>query len=136
MRKYLIAGCLSLSVLSVMAQQKEGKVSYQRTNVFEARFNINGEENVMPQTRKDNFELTFSATESLWKAAENPEDNNIQSNDGGGMQIRMFATGGDDVLFTNFESGKKVEKREMFDKSFIVDDSIRALKWKMTSETK
>lgn len=136
MRKYLIAGCLCLTILSVKAQLKEGKVSYQRTSIFEARFNINGQENVMPQTRKDNFELTFYATKSLWKAAENADDNNIQTSDNGGMQIRMIAAGSDDVLFTDFETGKKTEKREMFDKTFIIDDSIRALKWKMTGETK
>ena len=136
MRKYMIAGSLCLSILSVNAQVKEGKVSYQRTSSFQAHLNINGEDNILPQVRKDNFELLFSSTQSLWKAAEENDDNNIQTSDNGGMQIRMFSAGGDDVLYTNFESGKKTEKREMFDKTFIIDDSVRALKWKMTGETK
>lgn len=135
MRKYLIAGGLCLTILSVNAQLKEGKVNYQRTSNFQAHININGEDNVMPQTRKDNFELIFTSGHSLWKAAEENDDN-IQTSDNGGMQIRMFAAGGNDVLYTNFETGKKTEKRELFDKTFIIDDSIRALKWKMTGETK
>src|SRR5258705_5017911 len=52
------------------------------------------------------------------------------------MQMRMFSAGGDEILFTNFKTGKKTEKRELFDKTFIIDDSIRALKWKMTGETR
>jgi len=135
MRKYLIAVGLCLTILSVNAQLKEGKVSYQRTSSFQAHININGEDNMIPQTRKDNFELIFTSVQSLWKAAEENDDN-IQTNDNGGMQIRMFAAGGNDVLYTNFETGKKTEKRELFDKTFIIDDSIRALKWKMTGETK
>ena len=48
----------------------------------------------------------------------------------------MVVAGSNDVLFTNFETGKKVEKRELLDKTFIVDDSISKFKWKMTGETK
>jgi GLPGLI family protein len=48
----------------------------------------------------------------------------------------MVVAGSDDVLYTNFETSKRVELREMFDKKFLIDDSIRPLKWKMTGETK
>jgi GLPGLI family protein len=44
--------------------------------------------------------------------------------------------GNDDVLYNNFDTKKKVEKREMFDRTFIIDDSISTLKWKVTGETK
>jgi GLPGLI family protein len=52
------------------------------------------------------------------------------------MQIQMVVAGSDDVLFSNFDAAKRVELRVLFDKKFIVDDSIRPLKWKMTEETK
>jgi GLPGLI family protein len=48
----------------------------------------------------------------------------------------MMVAGSNDVLYTNMETGKRVEKRELFDKTFIVDDTIAKLKWKMTGETK
>lgn len=117
------------------AQQKEGKVTYERVSNLEARFNINGVEQVMPQTRKENFELNFANGQSLWKAIEqdNPEDTHGGE---GGVQIRMIVAGSNDVLHTNLDTKKKTEKRELFDKTFIIDDSIKALKWKMTGETK
>ena len=135
MKKILITCGLVLSIGLVQAQQKEGTVNYERVSQMRARFNINGVENDMPQTRKDNFELIFGNNKSLWKALEQDDDNDHSGNTEG-VQIRMIVAGSNDVLFNNFETGKKVEKRELFDKMFIVDDSIRSLKWKMTGETK
>src|SRR5205814_3041377 len=89
----------------------------------------------IPKTRTDKFELVFGNNQSLWKQAE--QDNQDDGNpDGGGMQMRVVVAGSDDVLYTNFDEGKSVELRELFDKKFIVDDSIRPLKWKMSEETK
>ncbi len=139
MKIILIAACAFLSVSLVQAQQKQGVVLYERTSQIQIRFSDDhgGLEQQMPKTRTDKFELTFGNNQSLWKSAE--DDNgttDVSGGDGGGMQIRMVVAGNDDVLYNNFETGKKVEKRELFDKSFIIDDSIRSLKWKMTGETK
>lgn len=135
MKKIWMTAGLVFSLCQLLAQQKQGIVNYERVSQMRARFNINGVENDMPQTRKDNFELTFGNNSSLWKAAEQENDDD-HTVGGEGMQIRMVVAGNNDVLYNNFETGKKVEKRELFDKIFIVDDSIRSLKWKMTGETK
>lgn len=137
MKKILIAGCALLSATLVQAQQKEGKVVYERISQLQIRISGMNEEmqNSLPRTRKDNFELTFGNNQSLWKQAEKEMEDDA-SFSGGGMQIRMIGGGADDVLYNNFETGKRVEQRDMFDKKFIIDDSIRSLKWKMTSETK
>jgi GLPGLI family protein len=135
MKKIWITAGFVITLTQLQAQQKQGTVTYERVSQMRARFNINGVENEMPQTRKDNFELTFGNNTSLWKAVEQDNDDDHPTATEG-MQIRMVVAGSNDVLFNNFETGKKVEKRELFDKIFIVDDSIRSLKWKMTGETK
>jgi len=134
MKKIIIAGCLLCAAGIVQAQQKEGKVVYKRVSQMVARFNINGVDQEMPKTREDNFELIFGSGKSLWRTIEKDEDNDAGGGDG--MQIRMIVAGSNDVLFTNFENGKRTEKREFMDKTFIVDDSIGKFKWKMTGETK
>ncbi len=134
MKKIMMAGCLLFTAGIVQAQQKEGKVVYERVSQMVARFNINGVDQEMPQTRKDNFELLFGSGKSLWRAVEKEEDNDEISGDG--VHVRMIVAGNNDVLFTNFENGKRVEKKEFMEKIFIVDDSIGKLKWKMTGETK
>jgi GLPGLI family protein len=137
MKKYLLAaGGILFAALSVQAQQKQGVVIYDRTSQLQFNFQGgDGMEQQMPKTRTDKFELTFGNNQSLWKQAEQGNDDE-PSFGGEGMQIRMVVAGSNDVLYTNFETGKRVEKREMFDKSFVIDDSIAKLKWKMTGETK
>lgn len=137
MKKCFLTAVAVYSFCAVtLAQQKEGKVTYERVDKMEAHLNINGQEQILPQTRKSNFELHFANNQSLWKAAEQDNDEGMTHTEEGGMQIRMFVAGSNDVLFTNIETGKKTEKKEVLDKTFIVDDSIHPLKWKMTGETK
>lgn len=136
MKYFFTISAMLVIVQAGMAQQKEGKVTYERVSNLEARFNINGVEQVMPQTRKENFELSFANGQTLWKAVEQDNQEDAGVSDNGGVQIRMVVAGANDVLYTNLETKKKTEKRELFDKSFIIDDTIKSLKWKMSGETK
>jgi GLPGLI family protein len=131
----IISACVALVT---SAQQKEGKVIYERTAQMTARSMVmNGVDMAahIPKSRTDKFELTFGNNQSIWKHVE--EDNAQEDmSGGGGMQIRMSMAGANDVVFHDFSNAKKVEQREMFDKKFIVSDSIRKLSWKITGETK
>ncbi len=139
MKRIVTIGCALLALFSAKAQQKEGKVVYERTVQMQISFAGMNEEmqRMIPKSRTDRFDLTFGNNQSLWRQAEveNADDGTFAS-EGGGMQVRTVMAGSNDVLFTNFETGKRVEKRELFDKTFIVDDSVKALKWKMTGESK
>ena len=116
------------------AQQKEGKVIYQRTAQITARVMGNDQlSQMMPKSRTDKFELTFGNNQSLWKHVD--EDDNNDDMSGNGMQIRMVAPGQNDIVFHDFNIAKKVEQRDMMEKKFIVTDSIRKLNWKLTGET-
>jgi len=140
MKKSLLAGCILLSGLYAGAQQKEGKIVYERTVQIQIRINgdqMNDElQNMLPKTRKDNFELTFANNQSLWKQGEKEVEDDNTSFGGGGMRINMIGGGNDDVLYNNFDTKTKTEQRDLFDKKFIIDDSIRPLKWKMGTEAK
>lgn len=138
MKKYLLAGIGMIAMLSGLAQAKEGKVIYDRISKMQFSFAgmPGGMEQQMPTTRTDKYELTYGNNQSLWKQAEkeNEDDGSFQTE--GGAHIQMVVAGSNDVLFTNLETGKKVESREVMDKNFIVDDTISKLKWKMAGETK
>jgi len=88
---------------------------------------------MLPRTRTDKFELAFGNNQSIWKHVD--EDNDNDDFGGNGMQIRMVGPGQNDILYYDFTNSKKVEQREMFDKNFIVEDSIHKLNWKLTGET-
>ena len=134
------AASFLLATLAITAQQTQGKVIFERTSQLQFSFAgmPGGMEQQMPKTRVDKFELSFGNNQSLWKQAEkeNGDDDGTFTSSNGGAQIRMVVAGSDDVLYNNFDTKKKIEKRELFDKTFIIDDSISTLKWKMTGETK
>jgi GLPGLI family protein len=134
MRK-LFPFCVTLLlVIHVTAQQKEGTVIYERTVQVQVHINDNDEvAQMLPKTRTDKFELTFGNNQSVWKHVD--EDNDDDEFGGNGMQIRMVGPGQNDITFTDFANVRKIEQREMFDKKFIVEDSVRKLSWKITGET-
>jgi GLPGLI family protein len=135
MRNILSAFICLLLVNALEAQQKEGTVVYERVMQMQIRIDDNDHmEQMMPKSRTDKFELNFGNNQSLWKHVD--EDNSADEMNNGGMQIRMIGPGQDDITFCNFDAGRKIEQRSMFDKKFIVADSIRKLNWKITGDTK
>jgi GLPGLI family protein len=139
--KYLpiAAGLLILSSVAT-AQMKQGTIAYERTSQMQMQFHAAGMEGMqqnIPQTRTDKFELVFANNQSIWRSAVTGDDDaNTFSSDGGGMRINMVFAGSNDVVYHNFDNAQRVEKRELMDKNFLVADSIRPLKWKMTGESK
>jgi GLPGLI family protein len=139
MKKQLMTGlAFVLTILSLNAQQKQGTVIYDRTVKLQISFSgmPAGMEQQMPTSRTDKYELVFGNNQSIWKQAEQEDHDDGMNMGGDGMQIRMVVAGSNDVLYNNFDNNRRVEKREMFDKTFIIEDSISKLKWKMTAESK
>lgn len=138
MKKLLITSIALFASALTFGQQKEGTVTYERTTQIQIRFaGANDEmQRMIPKSRTDKFELRFANNQSLWKMA--PQDNNNDDNSfgGDGVRINMVVAGADDVMYCNFDAAKTVEQKEVFDKKFIVEDSIRPMKWKLSDETK
>lgn len=152
MKKILLPICIAFSLTSVaqttdgkaaiapQVQLKEGKVVYER--VIQMQINIQGmDESIarqLPRTRTDNFELLFGNNKSLWKQLPNvQEEANTFSSGGGTIMIRGGMMGGaDDVTYSDFETGKRVDQRELDSKNYLVDDEIQKLSWKLTEDTK
>ena len=130
---------LTLLILSIsyscISQQKEGRVVYERVSQIQLAINDgNHIEQNLPQSRTDKFELLFANNQTLWHASD--EETPPEEGPGGGVQIRMIGGGSDDISFYDLTSGTSTEQREMFDKKFIISDSIRKLAWKLSGETK
>lgn len=111
---------------------KEGKVVYERTMQMR-RLAGNEAENMLPRTRKDNYELLFGNNQSLYQVIP------AADGDGGtmtapGVVIRM--AGMNDVIYYNFATGKRIDEREMFNREFLIEDTVEKLDWKISDETK
>lgn len=129
--------CL-LTFFAFLSAAQDGRVVYERSSQMQIRVNdgSQGIENSLPRTRIDRLELLFSNGQTLWRALEREEEQDQVTAGDGGMQVRMVVAGSDDVLYTDLNKGIRVEKREFLDRKFIIDDSVRNLKWKMTGETR
>jgi len=139
MKKFLLTSCAICLGMLCFAQVTKGKVTYERVSQIQVQFAgmPDGLAQQMPKSRTDKFELSFANNQTLWKQAEseNTEDPSVVS-DGGGMQMHIMVAGSDDVLFSDLNNKTRVEKRELMDRQFIIDDSLRTFKWKMGEETK
>jgi GLPGLI family protein len=137
MKKYWMTGFALSMLMTLRAQQQEGKIVYERTSQLQisiAGMDENAARNI-PQTRTDKMEVIFGKNQSLRRAVvdETPEPTNFES---GGIMIRTFAAGAEDITYHNYSEKKHIDQREFGGKKYIVADSIRSLEWKLTGETK
>ena len=133
--KVLLIACMAVQSLS--AQVKEGTVMYEER--IDAHRRIPKEDEQMkamiPQFRTNLYELLFADNKSLYKAVEEDPDLSEQPQGGGGIVMRFG--GANNIYFKDFSTQTAVEKRDLMDKEFIVEDSIRNITWKLIDgETK
>jgi hypothetical protein len=115
--KRILFPCLGLLLAgSLSAQQKEGKVIYERAVQLQMTMAMQGgEPQTTTTTRTNKFELNFANNQMSWKQMEEE----IQAEEGGGgMVIRNFGNSPDDITFCDFSQSKRVEQRDFMDKQF------------------
>ena len=136
MNRIIFSVILFVAALPSEAQQKEGKVIYQRTVQLQIRMAAgDAPEQDIARTRTDKFELNFANDQMAYRQMEEDIQDEAFST-GGGVMIRTMGGGVDDVTFCDFRNARKVESREFFDKKFLIIDSIRRENWKLGEETK
>jgi GLPGLI family protein len=117
------------------ASSKEGKVVFERTMQMRLPQGMSPEAAAhFPPSRTETFELLFGADQSLWRSLPKAEADQTSFSSGGTSMFRTMSS--NDETYFNFTTGKRLDKREMFDKAFLVEDSVKKLSWKLTGEAK
>ncbi|MBI1781787.1 MAG: GLPGLI family protein [Sphingobacteriales bacterium] len=119
----------------VAAQVKEGKITYEEKIDMYRRIPKENEQMraMMPQFRTTKYELLFADNKSVYQKQE--EETDLSEQPQGGMIIRFG--GADNIYFKDFNSNKSIEKRDLMEKEFIVEDTIHNIGWKLVDgETK
>ncbi len=125
-----------LTFATIQAQQKEGKIIYQRTVQRQMILDRgNGPESSV-RTIVHKFEVDFANNQMMLKQQEDDIPEEEAAPTGDHIMIRTFGGGGDDATYCNFQNARKVQQQEFFDKTFVITDSIRSGKWKLSNETK
>jgi GLPGLI family protein len=136
MRKIWTMTFLLVATITVSAQMKQGKIIYERISKMNIQVSDPAFANMLPPERKDKFELHFADNKTLWRHVEEGQDDEISMDNGSGAQIRLVMPGSNDVTYSDIQAKRKVEQRELFAKTFVVEDSIRSFNWKIGQETK
>jgi GLPGLI family protein len=112
----------------------EGKVEYERKlNLYAQMKEYNDDDSwtdlmkkSMPQFKTSYFELVFGPDKTLYKPGkENPDNNKIWQQ-----------PAEDNVIYNDIAGEKTVSQKRIFEQTFLIQDSIRKIKWKITDETR
>ena len=82
-----------------------------------------------PQFKKLKSTLTFSDNKTLFTPAD--DENSIPGFFGNTAMITQ-----NNIIFTDAGAGTFIATKKVFDEAFLVKDSTRKLKWKITDETR
>ncbi len=120
-----------------MAQIKEGKISYERKINMHRNIPDPQMKSIIPEFRTDKFELIFNESVSLYRSVVDDEAPDPFANAGGGggarvMNFRMPST----TTYTDIAKQTQYEQRAFFEKEFLIVDSLKQYKWKLSEETK
>jgi GLPGLI family protein len=136
MKKVLTVIIALFCLQATEAQVKEGKITYEQKVDMHRRIPEDNQQmrSMIPPFRTAKFELLFGDNQSLFKAIEEEPDMTEQNN--GGIVIRMGGAA-ENEFYRNFNSKKAVEKRELAEEIYLVEDSIKSVAWKLEEgETK
>jgi GLPGLI family protein len=118
------------------AQMKEGKIVYERKINMWKMITDPEMRTRIPEFRTSELELLFNDQSSLFRTVPEDEAPDPFANSGGGerggQRFRMLET----TTYTNIATQMQSESRPMFEKTFLVVDSLKPLKWKISEETK
>lgn len=136
---WLAAVCLSYTPLAAQITAGEGKITYEQKINVHKRLPPEAEQMkaMIPEFQINKLELYFTPTTSLFKLAK-PEGDQLPSADGGGGGRMMMRFGGmtqDAETFRDYDKELVTESRELGPKRYLIDDTLRPLKWKLEDET-
>lgn len=131
------AAALLMLVLTVSNAQSrfihQGKIEYEK----KVNMHKSMEENTwtrelldkMPTYRTTYFDLVFSDTVSVFKVGREPADDKWKN---------MWGESGgeENVVHDNFATGQTTALKQVFEKKFLVQDSMLQIEWRITDETR
>jgi len=90
---------------------------------------------MVPEFRTNKMQLLVRASESLFKAATQPNEDE-ENTDANGNTVRMVIRVPQNETYRNYETQKSVELRELAGQKFLIEDTLRRMPWKLAGETK
>jgi len=139
MRKIFLALTVMLvSITNSFAQVKEGKLIFERKiNMYKMITDPEMRARI-PEFRTEKFELLFNEQASMFKTIPEEEapDPFANSGGGGGGGARFAFRMPETATYTDIPNQMQYEARSLFEKDFLIIDSLKPNNWKLSEETK
>lgn len=131
MKKLIIIFSVLFFSKSLFAQAvfiSKGKIEFERrTNVWIQLEGSFAEElkKSIPEYKTSYFDYVFDGNKSIYKPGR-------ESND---KQSPFFSTpANDNIVYSNFKTDKYVAEKHVFEKTFLIEDSLKNAKWKIKND--
>ena len=133
---YLIALCF-LGVKNIHAQNaiflSQGRIEFEKKVNLYAQVDDEDDDTwkelmkkMMPQFKTTYFDLEFNGDKTLFKPGRENTDNN-----------KLWQQPAEDnTVFTNLNDSQSTTQKNVFEQTFLLHDSTRKIKWKITDETR
>jgi GLPGLI family protein len=135
MKKIILVLFSSVMLVALNAQQQfivKGKIEFEKkTNLHKllppGQFAETMKKSI-PQFKNDYFDLYFSENKTLYKPGREVA----------AVKVPEFVLGpaNDNVVYSELNDGKFVSQKVVFDNTFLVQDSLRKIDWKITQDTR
>lgn len=140
MKMTILALAVATLPLLSQAQTTQGRVVYERKVNMHKRLPPEAEQMkaMIPEFQVSKTELLFNGAQSLYKNLPEEQDQmptGSMEGGGGRMFMRMGGGGPNDETFRDYENEKMVESRELGPKKYLIEDSLRTMKWKLEQDT-
>lgn len=124
--------------LPVTAQHLQGTIFYERK--IDAWRHIDDEQMkaMVPQFQTGQYELLYRDSVCFYNAVpkdEAPDPFDNQGPGGNRFVMRFGGPGDGGVLVRNYSSGQLLEQTTLADVQYVINDSIRSLPWKLSTDT-
>jgi len=109
----------------------EGKIEFERKiNLYAQMENDDSwselQKKTMPQFKTSYFDLTFSHNKTLYRPGRENSDNN-----------KLWEQPAEEnVIWSDLDGDKSTSQKKVFEQLFLVQDSIRNIRWKITDENR
>ena len=135
MKTYVFFIAMLLIGNTLLAQVKEGTILFEQKIDLHRRIPAEDEQMkaMLPHYRTNKYQLAFGDGQSYYKMQEAEPD--VTENHGSGGMVMKFG-GANNEYYRNLENHTEVDKRELAEKDYIVQDSLRTIKWKLIDESK
>jgi len=108
----------------------EGKIEFERKiNLYAQMENDDSwselQKKTMPQFKTSYFDLTFSTIRPVQPGRENSDNNKLWEQ-----------PAEENVIWSDLDGDKSTSQKKVFEQLFLVQDSIRNIRWKITDENR